>query len=394
MPLYIDNKFDGYIAGLINVQEFLAKILSSEITSRWIIDIQTNGQSFFHEVGDDSESVPSLGATKELRIGSQVWTIAVVPTRKFVATRSNNLPEMLLAGGLILSILLGACVYLAYRFFSNGRVLASSNEQLRQSEETFRTAMSHASIGMALLSLEGKWLKVNMALCDMLGYSHDEFLTTDLQSITHPDDVNADLDYVQKLLNNEISSYQIEKRYFHKNDDIVWALLSVSLVRDASGAPKYFISQIQNMTESKKLGKVLENQAALLDLAHDAILVRNLNDEIVFWNKGAEYTYGWSKDEVIGRVTHNFLKTEFPQPLEDIKEQLARNGEWNGELIHTKKNGDTIAIASRWAIQTDKLGNPIGTLEINRGHYRTRAVDAAAGQFQYRAGTLCLCCFP
>lgn len=134
----------------------------------------------------------------------------------------------------------------------------AQEEAIRVNEEIFRAAMQYASIGMALVSPEGKWLKVNKAFSDMLGYKSRELLKLDFQSITHPDDLNADLNYVQKLLSKEIRSCQFEKRYFHKDGHIIWVALSVSMAWNTNGSPKYFIAQIQNITDRKNSEKAYE----------------------------------------------------------------------------------------------------------------------------------------
>jgi len=128
---------------------------------------------------------------------------------------------------------------------------------LRESEERFAGAFLNAPIGKALVSLSGGWLKVNRAICQMVGYSEIELLSRTFQDITHPDDLNADLEYVRRMLAGEISSYQMEKRYLHKRGHIITVLLSVSLVRDDQGRPAYFISQIQDFTERKRLEEEL-----------------------------------------------------------------------------------------------------------------------------------------
>lgn len=150
--------------------------------------------------------------------------------------------------------------------------LKSQEETLKASEETFRYAMQYASIGMALISIEGKWLKVNQSLCNMVGYNEEELLKTDFQSITHPDDLQRDLGYVAKMLNKEIEAYEMEKRYFHKDGHIIWILLNVALLWATDGTPKYFISQVQDITTrkkteqaNKKLMKALGNSNAELE---------------------------------------------------------------------------------------------------------------------------------
>ena len=127
-----------------------------------------------------------------------------------------------------------------------------SEEALRLSEERFSSAFEYAAVGMALVSLNGRWLKVNQALCDSIGYSAQELSGKTFQDITHPDDLEADLANVRQLLDGEISSYKMEKRYFHKEGRVVWVLLGVSLLRDKQNKPLYFISQIEDISEIKR----------------------------------------------------------------------------------------------------------------------------------------------
>ena len=125
--------------------------------------------------------------------------------------------------------------------------------ELRRSEGQFRSAMQFSAIGMALVALDGKWMEVNQALCNIVGYSEQELLASDFQSITHPDDLAGDLKLLGQLIAGEWPTYQMEKRYIHKQGHLVWILLSVSLVRDDVGRPCYFISQIQDITERKRV---------------------------------------------------------------------------------------------------------------------------------------------
>lgn len=130
-------------------------------------------------------------------------------------------------------------------------------EALRESEECFRNAFDYAAIGMALVEINGRFAQVNRSLCEIVGYSESELLATTFQAITHPDDLDIDLNYIRQLLSGEIRHYQMEKRYFHKQGHVVWILLSGSLVHDAQGQPLYFIGQIQDITERKQMEEAL-----------------------------------------------------------------------------------------------------------------------------------------
>jgi diguanylate cyclase (GGDEF)-like protein/PAS domain S-box-containing protein len=130
---------------------------------------------------------------------------------------------------------------------------AGAYARLREAEERFRLAFEHAPIGIALVSPEGTFMRVNQALCDLLGYSPGELVAKSFQELTYPEDLDLDLDYVRQVLAGELRAYEMEKRYFHRDGHIVWALLSVSLVRASDGAPVHFISQIQDISERKQL---------------------------------------------------------------------------------------------------------------------------------------------
>ena len=136
-------------------------------------------------------------------------------------------------------------------------------EQLARNELTF----AHAPIGQAIVELDGSWRQVNSALLQMLEYDEADLLAMTFQDITHPEDLDLDLGLLQQTLDGEITSYQMEKRYFTRTGRTVWALLSVALVRDEDDQPLYFISQILDITAHKKQVQALQDFTAML--AHD-----------------------------------------------------------------------------------------------------------------------------
>jgi PAS domain S-box-containing protein len=137
-----------------------------------------------------------------------------------------------------------------------------ANSALRESEERFRGAFNGASIGMALVSPEGRFLQVNRALCGILGYAENELLAKTFQDLTHPDDLEADADLARQLLANEITTYQVEKRYLCKDGRLAWVRVTASLVHDATGDPLYFVFQMQDITPYKAAGAALREAEA------------------------------------------------------------------------------------------------------------------------------------
>ncbi|HEY0430540.1 MAG TPA: ATP-binding protein [Pyrinomonadaceae bacterium] len=129
--------------------------------------------------------------------------------------------------------------------------------------------------------------------------------------------------------------------------------------------------------ERKRAEASLRKTADFLDLTHDSVFVRDMNNVITYWNRGAEERYGWLSQEVVGQVSHKIIATVFPAPLTDIMRELTSTGRWEGELIHTHRDGTQVTVASRWALQRDEKGIPLAILETNNDiTERQRAEDA------------------
>ena len=128
---------------------------------------------------------------------------------------------------------------------------------------------------------------------------------------------------------------------------------------------------LQNQTASMWL---LE-QARLLDLTHDTILVRGMDDVITYWNRGAEERYGWPREQALGKTSHELMQTIFPAPLEEITAELLRTGQWGGELVHTKRDGTQLVVDSRWSLQRDQRGRPVAIMETNNDITERKAAE-------------------
>jgi PAS domain S-box-containing protein len=143
-------------------------------------------------------------------------------------------------------------------------------------------------------------------------------------------------------------------------------LLNARQLRRTRGRPGLILLAIEDVSGRKEIDALLRRQSALIDLAQDAIIVRDLDGTVRFWNQGAERKYGWSKAEALGKKTHDLLKTKFPVALREQEEVLRREGAWAGELVHSTRDGRELITQSRQILRADAGGGPNTILEINR----------------------------
>ena len=136
---------------------------------------------------------------------------------------------------------------------------------------------------------------------------------------------------------------------------------------------------VQRVAERERLQQLeqIRQQAELINLAHDAILLRDSVSRVISWNRGAEELYGWAVQEAQGRVTHSLLKTRFPSSRADVDAHLEHEGQWEGELTHTRQNGSSVIVESRQMLVRDEEGHPIAILEINRDITERRHLEQA-----------------
>jgi PAS domain S-box-containing protein len=141
-----------------------------------------------------------------------------------------------------------------------------TESKLQESEERYRLLFDHAAIGLAHVGLDGHWLHVNQKLCDITGYTYEELREKTFQDITFPEDLTQDLANINRILHGEIQTYTMEKRYFRKDHSLIWINLTVSLVRNSTGAPLYFLSLIEDINERKSAEeKLIEQTSQLYD---------------------------------------------------------------------------------------------------------------------------------
>jgi diguanylate cyclase len=200
--------------------------------------------------------------------------------------------------------------------------LERSNEVLGASEARFRTIFDIASVGIALVATNGGWISVNKALCDIVGYSEQEMWDRTFQQITHPDDVEADLERREAMERGQIDQYQLEKRYIRKDGSQVWVNLNVSPKRNSAGQVEYFVAVVKDINLQKlaqqelaELNVGLERRVeertaelrSVIENASDAYIALDEAGAITAWNHQAEATFGWSRDEALGRMLDELI---------------------------------------------------------------------------------------
>ncbi len=225
---------------------------------------------------------------------------------------------------------LSASIRMAFKLHHAHRELERHEEALRESQERFSNAFEHAAIGMALISPEGRWLKVNHRLCTILGYSEAEMLAKTFQETTHPDDLEASLAPYRGLLAGDTSSYHLTKRYLHKKGSVIWAHLTVSAIRDKAGRPLYFIAQIQDITERKRAEESLREMSEMfrLIMEHSPIYVFIKDRDIrpIYLSRNYETMLGRPLSEILGRTMDDLSPSELSRSMIADDQRILREG--------------------------------------------------------------------
>ncbi len=239
--------------------------------------------------------------------------------------------------------------------------------QLRASEEQMRLLLDGiADYAICMLDVAGNVISWNAGAAKLTGYSAEEILGKPFASFHLPEDQKAGKPRRELEIAASEGRFEEEGKRIRKSGEIFWVNVIVAAMYDQEGSLRGFSKVVRDITRQKESEAALKKQSALLDLAHDAIVARDMEGQVVFWNRGAEALYGWTAQEAQGRVTHDLLRTKFPSSLEATHTALIDTGEWEGELRHTTRAGIEVPVASRWSLQRDPSGVPTGILEINR----------------------------
>jgi PAS domain S-box-containing protein len=198
----------------------------------------------------------------------------------------------------------------------------------------------------------------------IFGYSPKEVIGKSILILIPPDRHDEEQYILDRICKGQfIDHYETIRR--RKDGTLIDVALTISPVRDSAGKIVGVSKIARDITEQKQTESRLAEQACLLDLSNDAIIVRDPADRVVYWNKGAEKLYGYTWEEAAGKVTHALLKTKHPEPLPRILEALHRDSQWQGEIVHSCRDGEQVTVFSRWSLDRDAHGKPVSILESN-----------------------------
>ncbi|HXJ94458.1 MAG TPA: two-component regulator propeller domain-containing protein [Terriglobia bacterium] len=253
------------------------------------------------------------------------------------------------------AVVLLALLWAAYQF--RVHQLQTKSKQLREVIDTIPGYVWSALPDGSLDFINRRWLEFS-------GVSLEGGLGWGWEAAVHPDDLARFVDEWRAAVACG-KPMETEARVRRADGQYRWLLIRNVPLRDQAGEIVKWYGTSADIDDRKRAEETLREQANLLDLTHDTIFVADMQGVIKYWNRGAEEQYGWTAEQAVGTVVYELLKTVFPKPREEVIAEVTRAGRWEGELLHTRKDGTRIVVACRLALQCDEQGAPVAILESN-----------------------------
>jgi PAS domain S-box-containing protein len=224
--------------------------------------------------------------------------------------------------------------------------------------------VEHSGDAVVSKNLNGIIQSWNASAERLFGYRPEEIIGKPV-TVLIPVDRLEEEDQIISRLRRGLPAERIDTMRVTKDGRQIPVSVSVSPIKDQEGQVIGASKLVHDISERKKSERLLAEQARLLDLSYDAIVVRDATGRVSYWNKGAGEAYGYTSEEAVGRNIHELLRTEFPEPVECIRQKFYQNGRWTGELIHRRKDGAKIVVVSRWVLDRDGAGSAGSILETS-----------------------------
>ena len=253
---------------------------------------------------------------------------------------------------------------------------------LQSSEARFRSLSAFAPVGIYQTNPQGHYTYTNAKWQEIAGLTFEESLGDRWRQAIHPDDREKVFTRWEQLIAGE-SDFSLEFRFYQKAAQSErWVSGRAIAMQSSTGEIIGYVGVNEDITERKRAEHKIREQAALIDIATDAIFVRDLADRIVFWSHGAAQMYGWDKKEAIGQNVRQLFKTQGNINPDVVLATTLQQGWWQGELTHTTKSGNSILVASRWTLVRDDSGQPQSFLEVNTDITEKKQLEAKFYQAQ------------
>lgn len=263
---------------------------------------------------------------------------------------------------------IGSCVDVSGQKAAE-QLLRESEELARRDEAALRVTAAQLQLvteamGIAVFSCNRdlRYASVNPRYAEWLGKPADQILGRPMVEVLGEEAFETLRAHFDQVLSGKPVIYEQQRNY--PGIGRVWISAACKPTFDSEGRLDSWVVALTDISERKRKQSAAVQQARLLDLSFDSVFVRDSENRITYWNKGAEEIYGWTREEAIGQVPYALLQTEFPESLESITEQLRHGKHWEGELLHTRKNGGRVAVLSRWLLTRDEADGSESVMEI------------------------------
>lgn len=324
------------------------------------IAVRKGNETLLVAINDGLRSLNAAGTIAQIK---EKWT----PKEVIVQTREQaHRKNYLVMIGFLALLLTGAAAWL----FSMRREIAlrkQAEENITKSKNLLQAIINTAPISIFWKDRNLRYLGCNNSFAkdagvecpnDLIGKDDYQIVWKDHAELYRADDL--------RVIESGIPKLSYDEPQTATDGNLKWLRTSKVPLRNEINEIVGVLGMYEDITKFKQSEKILIEQAELLDITHDSIIVRTMNNVITFWNKGSETQYGWKSEEVHEKAnTHDLLQTIFPESLDIINNTLQRTNFWEGELTHTRKDGAQIIVASRWVLKRDGNGAPIAIMEIN-----------------------------
>lgn len=239
-----------------------------------------------------------------------------------------------------------------------------SQRELERKVQEQTLQLEAAPWAMLMVNQEGRVTLVNMQAEKLFGYGRSELLEQPIEMLV-PERYRSAHPGHRRIFSQHPTARAMGagRDLYGLRKDGGEVPIEIGLNPITTDKGEFVLASIVDITERKRSDEALKEQACILDLA--PVVIRDLNGRIVFWNTGAEQMYGWKSEEALGKIAHSLKETEFPLPIEEIRARLYAHNHWEGEVVHTRKDGKRIVVASRWVLHRDEHDQPKGILEVN-----------------------------